>query len=748
MSCRGYLLLGVAFLFICGAVHAAESGIIVSGHARFTVITPNLIRVEYALNDAFVDAPSWFAINRSARDGDAKIAVDNGSVDIDTGIIHLTYHDDGKPFSPQNLNAVIKTGSSTTTWTPGMPSKGNLGGTIRTLDGVRGPVPLGEGVLSRDGWYLLDDSTSPLFSKHWIQSRPKNGGLDWYLFGYGLDYRAALSSFTAIGGAIPLPRKYTLGVWYSRYWPYSADDFKKIVEEYQAHDFPLDMMVMDMDWHLIDTKVPGVKRAYLNEVWTGYTWNKDLIPEPELLLHWMHDQGVHVTLNDHPADGLQPHEEMYADYMQAMGKDPKSGETIPFDAGDKHYLDVFYQYSHLPREKQGVDFWWLDWQQGPSTLSLPDVTNLQILNYFNYTRSTADGLRGQSFSRWAGWGDHRYPIEFSGDANTGWDMLAFEVPFTSTAGNVGAFFWSHDIGGHMGGRNEESFTRWCQFGAFSAALRSHSTRDPTMDRRPWTYPAWAEESMRRSFQLRSRMMPYLYTSIAQGVRDSVPYIRPLYIDFPDKEEAYHNGQEYFFGDNLLIAPIAKAGTGPDRVADQSVWFPADDWYDFFTGQKFTGPVQSTISAPINEFPLFVRGGVPLPMQPYVSRPGTAPLKQLILRCYPGADGKTGTSSVYEDDGETTGYEKGELATTPLTYVRHGNAVTVTVGPTKGTFSKQVAERSVTLELPCTTQLTSCSVASARMMYDMATHTNMIELPASSIRDGLTVTIQGAAPVKI
>jgi alpha-glucosidase (family GH31 glycosyl hydrolase) len=728
------------FSFVSISLSAETPGIIVAGHGRFTVITPNLIRMEYAPDGKFIDSPSWFAVNRDARDANAGIKGFNEKVEIDTGAIHLTYQDDGKPFSPENLHAEIKKGKDTVSWKPGMPSTQNLGGTIRTLDGASGPEPLDDGILSREGWYLLDDSRSPLFIGDWIQERPKNGGLDWYLFGYGLDYKAAFHSFTAVGGPVPIPRKYVLGVWYSRYWPYSADDFKQIVQEYTQHDFPLDMIVMDMDWHPIDTHVPGVKRGYLNQVWTGYTWNKTLIPDPQGLLQWLHDQGLHVTLNDHPADGIQPDEEMYSDYMQAMGKDPASGQTIPFDAGDKHYLDTFFQYSHVPREKEGVDFWWLDWQQYPNTRSLPDVTNLQVLNFYNYTRTQANGLRGQSFSRWSGWGDHRYPIQFSGDADTGWKMLAFEVPFTSTGGNVGAFFWSHDIGGHHNGRNEESYARWCQFGAFTAVLRSHSTRDATMDRRPWTYPDWAEASMHQSFHLRSEMMPYLYTSIRQGTQSSIPFLRPLYIDNPDVEQAYHNGQEYQFGDNLLVAPIAQPGVGPNRVATQAVWFPNGDWYDFFTGERFTGPTEGIAADSVDTFPLYVRGGVPLPMQAYTPHPGTAPLTDMVLRCYPGEDGKTGTSTVYEDDGVTTGYEHGEFATTALSYARRGDEIAVVIAPTRGSFKGQPSTRRCVVELPCTAKATSYNSPGAKVSYDTDSLTNRIELPEMPISKGWTLVV--------
>jgi alpha-glucosidase (family GH31 glycosyl hydrolase) len=217
-------------------------------------------------------------------------------------------------------------------------------------------------------------------------------------------------------------------------------------------------------------------------------------------------------------------------------------------------------------------------------------------------------------------------------------MLAFEVPFTSTAGNVGCFFWSHDIGGHNRGRNEESYARWCQFGAFSAALRSHSTRDPQMDRRPWTYPQWAEDSMRASFHLRSRFFPYTYSSVHESSAESIPLLRPMYLEYPASEEAYRQPQQYFYGDNVLVAPVAEAGAGPRRLGRQVVWFPGGRWFNFFSGERFEGGQERLVAATIDEFPLYIRGGVPVPMQPYTQRMTSTPLTNVAIRCYPGEDG--------------------------------------------------------------------------------------------------------------
>lgn len=733
---------------LCSLALADDSSITVD-KARFTIITPNLIRMEYDDAGAFTDRPTLFAYNRSARFDGAKIVRASDSISIDTGIMTVTYAPNGKPFSPANLNADVHAPGKSAKWTLGDPNPGNLGGTNRTLDTVTGPVPIRPGIISRDGWALVDDSGSPVLTQDWVESRPSQTEQDWYLFGYGLDYRAALKSLAAISGPVPLPRKYQFGIWYSRYWPYNSAEFRQIVQQYDQHGFPLDVIVMDMDWHITQLQTPDAKHGFNGQIWTGYTWDRKLLPDAEELLKWFHSQGLAVTLNDHPADGVQPHEAMYGDFMRAMGADPASGKTLPFDAGSRKYLDTFYQYTHLPHQREGVDFWWLDWQQYPFTRGIPTLTNLAWLNHYNFLETSADGKRGASFSRWAGWGDQKYPIHFSGDANTNWPMLAFEIPFTSTAGNMGCFFWSHDIGGHMGGRNEESYTRWCQFGALSAVLRSHSTRNATMDRRPWTYPQWAEDSMRISFRLRSRLFPYIYTSAAESCTQSVPLLRPMYLDHPDLESAYHNAQQYYFGDNILVAPITMPGLGPKRLAWQTVWFPPGDgpWYNDFTGERYEPGSDAVIACDINQFPLFFRAGAPIPMQPYTHRPGTAPLNHLIVRCYPGDENHRQTSTLYEDDGQSQAHESGQSAVTILTYNRIASQGTITLSSARGQYAGQPQTRAYTIELPALQKPASATVdgAPAPFAYDASTATATIEIPARPITTPVLLTIN-AAPV--
>lgn len=718
------------------------------GRARFQVLHPNCIRIEYAPDGRFNDAPTLFARERRVWDGECAVARNGGTLTIDTGAIRLRCTDDGQPLGPGNLSARIRRGPGWVEWRPGQPNCGNLGGTMSTLDSVREARPLPPGLLSRDGWFLLDDSGTPVLTRDgWVRPRGTGAAVDWYLFGYGADYRAAFQAFAAVSGPVPLPRRYCLGAWYSRYWPYTDAEFRKIVEEYRERDFPLDVMVMDMDWHINDARrAPGARAGKDGQVWTGFTWDRKLIPNPKRLLDWLHREGLFVTLNDHPADGVQPHEEMYAAFMRELDADPKTRETVPFDAGDRRYLEAFYRHTHAPHEQIGVDFWWLDWQQYRETRSVPGLGNIQWLNRYYYEQSRRDGRRGASFSRWGGWGDHRHPIHFSGDAHTGWAMLAFEVPFTATAGNVGCFFWSHDIGGHCGGRNEESYTRWCQFGAFSAALRSHSTRDKTMDRRPWHYPRWAENSMRRSFHLRSEFFPYLYSCAAQSCRDTVPMLRPMYLDDPETEEAYRNPQQYFFGDHLLVAPIASPGIGPRRLANQAVWFPPGAWYNVFTGERFEGPAERLVAADIDEFPLYARAGAPIPTQPYTPRMGSEPLRHLVVRLWPGADGETWQTELIEDDGLTEGYARGEQARTPLRYARRGDVHELAVGPTEGRFAGQTEQRRITLVFHEVARPDAVKTAGRPIKsgYSARERKLTVELDEWNIRAPLVVTVEAVA----
>lgn len=697
-SVKVILLTGLFVL--SGMLTRAENNPVVIGNSRFTFITENLVRMEYANHRKFLDDSTLFAVNRQPGNVDVKVERKSGKYILSTSMMAIEFENDGFPFGQNNVRVSFEMNGKRKNWCMTDEQQSNLKGAVTTLDAVGAPIPLQEGLLSRDGWYLINDTGKDIYKNGWLSIRDRDHVQDLYLFVYGNDYKSALRSLKAISGAVPMTRKYVHGSWYCRWWQYTADDYRELVKGYHEHDFPLDIMVFDMDWHRKDGKV-GTGHAFTRG-WTGYSWNRGLIPDPGALIREFHDQQIYVTINEHPHDGLRPHEDVYPEFARALGIDTDKDIVPVFDAGDRKYMDAFMKYAHQESDSMGVAFWWLDWQQdyayplvrGTTTKHVPWLNEL----YYNYSKQ--GNLRGAGFSRWGGWGDHRHPIQFSGDAVGNWNMLKFEVKLTTTSGNVGCFFWAHDIGGFYGGLDPELYTRWTQFGLLNSSLRIHSVVGDKMDRRPWLWGEREEKAMQRIYHMRSRLMPYIYSSVRQCHTEMLPLNRGLYIEYPTDKESYKHEEEFLFGDLILASPITQAGSGEDKVVNQSVWFPkGSDWYSFFTGSKYEGGRTAVVSCPLEESPVFVKGGWPLPMQPYTERMASTPLTTLVIRCYPGNEGSNNTYSLYEDDGLTTEYIKGKYATTDMTYKKENESITVSIHPTAGSYKGQPQKRAYRIELP-------------------------------------------------
>ena len=230
---------------------------------------------------------------------------------------------------------------------------------------------------------------------------------------------------------------------------YSADSYLELLDRFEAEALPFSVAVLDMDWH----RVGSVPDRY-GSGWTGYSWERELFPDPEAFLAELHRRGLRVTLNVHPADGVRGFEDAYPRMAEALGRDPQGDEPIAFDITDRAFLDAYLEIVHHPLEAQGVDFWWLDWQQGQYS-RIEGIDPLWMLNHFHYLDSGREGRRPLTFSRYAGPGSHRYPIGFSGDTHISWASLDFQPEFTATASNVGYGWWSHDVGGHIHGIRDD-----------------------------------------------------------------------------------------------------------------------------------------------------------------------------------------------------------------------------------------------------------------------------------------------------
>ncbi len=621
---------------------------------RITVLTDRLLRLEYEEDGRFCDTATQMALCRDFPVPAFTVDETERGLTVETEALRLSY--DKRPFSYGGLTAALK-GAYTlygSGWHYGEPNR-TFGGTARTLDEANGAIPLEEGLTSWQGYAVLDDSRSMGMDGEGSLTPARPYGIDLYLFAYGWDFKGCIRDFLRLSGPAPTLPRFALGNWWSRFYPYTQESYRELMEKFSAEGIPLSVSVLDMNWHVteIDPKY--------GTGWTGYTWDRCKFPAPETLLAWLHEHGLHVTLNDHPADGVRPCEEQYAQMARAMGDDPAQEKPYPYDAADPRYARAFEETVLCPLERQGVDFWWLDWQQKGGS-SDPGVDPLFTLNHTRYLHAVRQGLPPLILSRYGGPGSHRYPIGFSGDTRTTWRSLAFQPWFTSTASNIGYGWWSHDIGGHMlGTYDEELQVRWVQFGVFSPIMRLHCSASPFNHKEPWKYGETESKVITRYLRLRHQLIPYLYTMNERFARTGEALISPMYHSYPQLAEAYEVANEYFFGTELICAPVTEPMLLDLQRAAVSVWLPGGAYTDIFTGVTYAGGRMLTMYRPVQDIPVLLKAGGILPMAAECEIETQNPFPAAFdIYLASGADG---SFTLYEDDGESLAYAEGKSVRT-------------------------------------------------------------------------------------
>lgn len=665
---------------------ADSAAVITAPHVRFTVLTPRLLRLEYSPTNQFEDRPSQAFWYRQQPVPKFDITQTAELVVIETDALKLTYRVSEAGFTADTLQI----NGDGFTWHYGEQNSGNLLGTYRTLDDISGNTPLEQGILSTDGWVVVDDSKALVFNQNsWLEPRQAaEGTVDLYFFGHGRDYQGALNDYTNLTGRVPMFPRYVLGNWWSRYWAYTQEELRSLMREFKQRKIPLSVCIIDMDWHITDTPY--------HSGWTGYTWNKELFPDPQEFIQWLHEQGLRTAMNLHPAEGVAPHEAQYEAMAKRLGIDPASEQIIDFDIADPKYANAYLEELHHPHEADGVDFWWMDWQQGEVS-GLRGLDPLWWLNHLHFLDSGRDGQRRPFiFSRWGGLGNHRYPIGFSGDTHVDWPSLEFQPYFTSTAANVRYGWWSHDIGGHcMGIEDAELYARWVQYGVFSPIFRLHSTNNPFHDRRPWGFNAETERVSVAAMRLRQALIPYLYSMMWRDHTENIALIQPMYHLYPELEEAYVCPQQYTFGSELIAAPYVKPAEPALGLSRQVVWLPEGDWYDFTTGQYYFGGRWQTIYGKLSHIPIFAKAGAIVPLaaeQPWSETGNPAVFE---VRLFAGDDNQL---TLYEDDGMTVDYLQNEYATTKLEQAWYEQSLDITINPAQGDLTHLPETRTWRLEI--------------------------------------------------
>ena len=748
---------------------AQARAIVKKGSCRFTILSSQLIRCEFAADGAFEDRATLTVVHRNTPLPQFRLDESELGVVIYTEHVTLTCSDTSRAFTPETLSAeftLIPGSSEKGQYRFGQAESGNLGGTARTLDGCDGPfkcawrnnqiVPdetspltIEPGLLSRDGFVTVDDTQGILLTPLpdtktlWCTARPPGERQDLYLLLHGRDYKAALRDAALVFGRQPLPPRYAFGYWFCRYWAYIDRELEELVRDHDAFGIPLDVLVIDMDWHQLG--------------WTGYTWSKELFPDHQETLGYLREHGMKISLNLHPADGVSKEEQRYSEFRKAMGEaNAKKVQTkdgaIPFDCTDPNFMRAYFSVLHHPLEREGVDFWWMDWQQGQAS-KVPGLDPLPWLNYTHY-RDQAErqpNIRPLVFTRYGGLGSGRHPVGFSGDTTSNWSTLAYQPGFTARSANALFGHWSHDIGGHFSLPEPEVYVRWLQFGAYSPILRTHSTKSHTNERRIYDLKDPHRNLGREAIRRRYELVPYIASEWRTLIESGDSLLRPMYHEHPEEDDAYRCDGQYYFGSQMIVRPVTHAADPDTEESRFSAWLPAGSWIETSTGKAY-GSGWHEHSATLAEVPVYVRPGAVIPGLYGAARlkPGSYPT--LLVDVWSGGNGGY---TLFEDDGETLGYTRGDEAQIELVHTEAKGVRTIRISKAKGTFTGFQCKRPVRVRIHLAAPPESVQVGKQKLPqshrpqpghtnYDGDTFTTFIDLPLVDLSQDTTLTIRERA----
>ncbi len=675
----------------------AKTHVIVRGQVRFSVLSDRLLRVEVDKNAHFTDEPTQCVWFRDFSRPEFKIVQDEWNIKIITSETCFEY--DLK--SQKMVSITLKNGKCVTDW-----HKGNLKGTYRTLDMSRGEVELEEGLVSTEGVTVFDDAKSHILTEKFDIKERKSTEKDEYYFAYGHDYRGCINALYALCGEVPLVPRYCLGNWWSRYKAYSQQEYMDLMQKFIDRKIPITVATVDMDWHWVDLKRFGddgkfqfkefppanIGNLVQSDGWTGYSWNTELFPDYPGFLKWLKDRNFKITLNIHPSQGVRPFEDMYSEFAEKIGINPTTKQHIPFDITNKKFVEAYFDVLHKPYEEQGVDFWWIDWQQGKNT-KIKNLDPLWALNHYHYLYSQRENKRPLILSRYAQIGSHRYPLGFSGDTAVNWGCFDFQPYFTANAANVGYTWWSHDIGGHcFGSKDDELYIRWVQFGLYSPIMRLHSTQNEFMGKEPWKFKNEVTNLAENCLRTRHKMLPYIYSMNYRNHKDGIAICEPLYYQYPDDKKAYEYKNEYFFGSELIVAPITEKCNTKTNMAKVKVWLPSGRYTDIYNGRVYEGGREYTLYRGLESIPVLAKEGAIIPMSSRSDTNDWTNPADMQVAVYAGSN----NFDMYEDDGETNEYKNGKYAITRFKVLASGSSLKFTVNAPTGDASVVPEKRNIEL----------------------------------------------------
>jgi alpha-glucosidase len=526
----------------------------------------------------------------------------------------------------------------------------------------------------------------------------EGGEMNYYFF-YGPSIKKILGRYADLTGRMPLPPLWALGNQQSR-WSYFPDTMvEEVVSEYRKRDLPLDVIYLDID--------------YMNG-YRVFTFDKQRFPDPKGLTEKLRRQGVKVVTIVDP--GIKHQKERgYHAFDQGLEKNffqrRRNGDLfVPrVWPGDSVFVDFtlpdarrWWGDLHRFYTDNGIAGIWNDMNEPSDFVDQTGKNQLDVVSYDEgektshaknrntfallMARATYEGLeriqpdrRPYVITRAAYAGIQRYSTMWTGDTNSTWEALSLNIPMFTSLGLSGEPFVGSDVGGFIGRGNGELLVRSYQISFLAPFCRNHKQHDG-YDQEPWRFGKYYEDIIRKYLKLRYAMLPFLYTTLEEAHRTGVPLFRPLVLNYQDDPNTHNIDDQFMIGDDLLVAPVLK----PD-VTSRRVYLPAGTWYDYWTNKRHTGGTTITVDAPLDVAPMFVRGGAILPVGPMLNYVGEKPTDPVTFNIYPDEAGSA-SGRLYEDDGLSPAYKRGEFRRTALTAKRAGRGFLVSVGTPEGTYN--------------------------------------------------------------
>ncbi len=552
-----------------------------------------------------------------------------------------------------------------------------------------------------------DSSADGNASRRVLQWSSEYGKAIDYYFCYGDGTIAtAMAAYRHLTGEAPMMPRWEFGFWQSKERYASQEELLGVAQKLRDLKIPADGIIQDWQYWPAG-----------NNTWGSHLFDPKRYSDPEGMFQQLHDWHFHTLISVWAKFdvGSKNSEELNA----AGGMFPEVTHYI-FPPGEGQWYDpfstagreIYWKQIRTSLFAKGVDGWWLDAPEpeidnmGFRTYKTPLGPGYQVYNAFPLMhsggiyqgqRASTDQKRVVILTRSAYAGQQRNSaITWSGDIQATWQVLRNQIPAGLNFSMSGIPYWNTDTGGFFGNPEagngdpsnpayEELFARWFQFSSFCPMFRVHGSYGLKPGKELWLFDDKTQAIMRTYLNLRYRLLPYTY-SVAWSVSSAgSTFMQPLVMDFPKDPKTLNVGNQYLFGPDIMVTPVTAAG-----VTEQDVYLPAAgaSWYNFWTGETASASQSIKTAAPIETLPLFIRPGSILPMGPLVQYSSEKLDGPIELRIYRGVDGHF---TLYEDQGDTYDYEKGQYATIPISW--HEATHTLEIGVRSGSFPSMVKDRT-------------------------------------------------------